>query len=81
MIRLHRLRGEQIYLNADLIESVEVTPDTVVTLIDGRKLVVVESPSDVVDLVREFRASILAAAAETFRDAPADLVSLPLPDD
>lgn len=80
MIRLHRLRGEEVYLNADLIESVEVTPDTVVTLIDGRKLVVVESPADVVDLVRDFRASILAAA-ESFRDSPAHLVSLPLPED
>ena len=62
MILLHRLRGEELVLNADLIEAVEPTPDTVVTLIDGRKLVVLESPGEIIEKVRLFRASILRAA-------------------
>ena len=46
MIRLHRLGGEshEFDLNPDLVLSVESTPDTVVTLTTGSKLVVAESP-------------------------------------
>ncbi|MFE7329416.1 flagellar FlbD family protein [Streptomyces sp. NPDC057565] len=36
MIRLTRFNGSHLHVNADLIESVEATPDTVVTLIDGK---------------------------------------------
>ena len=55
-----------MYLNADLMESIQATPDTVITMVDGRKLVVAESADEVVDRIRDFRASILAAA-EDFR--------------
>ena len=74
MIRLHRIRGEEMFLNADLIESVQATPDTVITLVDGRKLVVQESPEEVVEAVREFRASVLRRA-DDLRDA--DVVPFP----
>lgn len=74
MIRLHRIRGEEMFLNADLIESVQATPDTVITLVDGRKLVVQESPEEVVNAVREFRASVLRRA-DDLRDA--DVVPFP----
>jgi flagellar protein FlbD len=53
-----------MYLNADLIEVVEATPDTVVTLADGRKIVVSETPIEVVDRARLFRASVLATSEE-----------------
>lgn len=76
MIRLHRIRGEEFFLNADLVESVESTPDTVVTLFDGRKIVVGESVEDVVDRIRVFRASILRVADE-LRSGNAELVALP----
>lgn len=62
MILVHRLSGEPLYLNADLVESVETTPDTVVTLVDGRRVFVQEEPSAVVERVRSFRASLLVAA-------------------
>lgn len=64
MILVHRLKGEPLFINADLIESIEALPDTVVTLVDGRKAVVAESPSEVVDRIRAFRASILVAAED-----------------
>ena len=64
MIIVHRLRGEPMFLNTDLIESIEATPDTVVTLVDGRKFVVSESPDEVVQRTLGFRASVLAAAEE-----------------
>jgi uncharacterized protein YlzI (FlbEa/FlbD family) len=64
VIRLHRLGhpDEDLHLNPDLIVSVEATPDTVVTLTTTTKLLVTESPEDVVAAVRAWRSSVLAAA-------------------
>lgn len=62
MIRVHRLKGEPFFINADLVESIEATPDTVLRLIDGRRAMVAETPEEVVQLVVDFRASVLHAA-------------------
>ena len=64
MILVHRLRGEEMFVNADLIESLEATPDTVLTLVDGRRIFVEERPEVVVERVVGFRASLLVAADE-----------------
>jgi flagellar protein FlbD len=64
MIAVHRLRGEPMFLNADLVESIEATPDTVLTLVDGRRIVVADTPEEVAERIVEFRASILVSAAE-----------------
>lgn len=58
MIRLTRLNHVPVLLNADLIEHVDVTPDTVISLINGHKLMVLESPEEVRDRVLEFRRAI-----------------------
>jgi flagellar protein FlbD len=55
MIRLTRLNKVPLVLNADLIEHVEVTPDTVIALTTGQKLVVMESADEVIEKVIEFR--------------------------
>jgi flagellar protein FlbD len=62
MILLRRLNGSEFGVNADLIERLEVTPDTVVTLVDGTKYVVAEPVDEVIERIIEFRARILAAA-------------------
>jgi len=62
VIRLTRLNGSEMYLNADLIATVESHHDTVVTLVDGKHYVVAESAVGVVDAVTSYRASVLAAA-------------------
>jgi flagellar protein FlbD len=62
MILVTRLNGDTLAVNADLIQRVEATPDTVVTLVDGSKLVVTESVDTIIDRVRTFRASVVAAA-------------------
>ena len=64
MIRLRRLgsKAEAYYLNPDLILAIEATPDTVVTLTTHTKVLVADSPEDVVNAIREWRASILTAA-------------------
>ncbi len=75
MIRLHRLGGEshEFDLNPDLVLSVEATPDTVVTLTTGSKLVVAESPDSVTAAVREWRVGILERALRRNRMAEAPL--------
>ena len=62
MILVHRLRGEPMYLNPDLVESIEETPDTVLTLTDGRRTVVSDEAQDVVDRILRYRASVLVVA-------------------
>lgn len=64
MIVVHRLThpGEPLYLNSDLIQTIEATPDTVITLQNGSKLVVDESPEEVVQRIRSWRASTLSGA-------------------
>jgi len=72
MIRLTRLNHVPLVLNSDLIEHIDVTPDTVITLTTGQILRVRETAEDVVDRVVEFRRRIFAAQAE-----PAVLPQLP----
>lgn len=62
MIILNRLGGQQVAVNPDLIERAEPTPDTVITMVDGHKLLVAESIEEVVDAVRSWRASVAAEA-------------------
>jgi len=49
MIRVTRLNGSEFVINAEMIKFVESTPDTIVTLRDGEKLVVRESPDEIID--------------------------------
>ena len=55
MISLRLINGSNIVLNSDLIEFIEATPDTVISLSTGKKMMVQESVQDVVDKVVEFR--------------------------
>jgi flagellar protein FlbD len=55
MITVTRLDGAALVVNAELIELVEATPDTHLTLTDGRKLIVTESPDEVVARVIAYR--------------------------
>lgn len=75
MITLTRLSGSAFVLNSDLIERVDSTPDSVVTLVDGKKYVVKESLTEIIDLVRGYRGQIIAVSTQIVED---DLVD-PLP--
>ena len=55
MITLTRINGKDVVLNADLIEIVEKTPDTIISLSTGKKYIVKESIEDVVEKVLEYR--------------------------
>lgn len=65
MIRVTRLDGSQLYLNSDLIESVESTPDTVVRLTTQKRLLVREPAPQVVAMVLHYRR--LLARARSWR--------------
>lgn len=65
MVRLHRLDGKEFVVNVDLIETVEATPDTVISLTTGRKYVVRESVDEVVARALEFYRARLAGLAWT----------------
>ncbi len=58
MIKLRRLSDMEIIINSDLIELVEATPDTIITLTSGRKVVVLESVDEVIDKVIEYKRKI-----------------------
>ena len=62
MIELTRLNGSCLTVNCDLIKHAESAPDTVLTLITGEKLVVLEPRSEVTALILEYRAHVLRAA-------------------
>jgi flagellar protein FlbD len=62
MIPLHRLTDPEhpIHVNPDLIQTVESTPDTVVTMTNHAKLVVSETPYEITDLICAWRAAIVS---------------------
>lgn len=62
MIRVTRLNGAPLVLNSDLIEFVETTPDTVITLTTGGKLMVKESPEEITARATEYRRSLFERA-------------------
>ena len=64
MIMLTRLNGLPFALNPDLVERAEATPDTILTLCDGGKVLIGESVEELVTAVRAYRASILALAEQ-----------------
>ncbi len=75
MIMLTRLNGPRFALNPDLIERAESTPDTVLTLCDGHKVLVAETVEQLIALVLEYRAQVLSLA-ERLSTAP---VPVPAP--
>lgn len=75
MILLRRLNGTEFGINADLIERIEITPDTVVTLVDGTKYVVADSVDEVIDRIVSFRARIIATAEAAASESEAAPVS------
>jgi len=58
MIYITKLNNETILLNNDLIETIEETPDTVITLTTGRKILTQESMDDIIKKVIDFKIKI-----------------------
>ncbi len=62
MIQLTRLNGHRLMVNSDLIKHAESSPDTTLTLINGEKLVVLESCAEVLTRTLLYRAELLSTA-------------------
>jgi len=58
MIPLTKISGEPFFLNSDLIETVHSAPDTVITLTNGKKMLVAESPEEIQRRFLEYRRQI-----------------------
>lgn len=58
MIKVTRINGAELLLNAELIQTIESTPDTLITLIDGRKLMVNENVDEVVRRIITYRRKV-----------------------
>ena len=70
MIQLTRLNHVPLILNSDLIEHIEMTADTVITLTTGQRFLVRESPDEIVEKVIAFRKAILAGARCVYQEHP-----------
>lgn len=55
MIKVRKINGEEIVINAELIETVEARPDTTISLATGNKIIVQDKVSQVVEKVLEYR--------------------------
>ncbi len=58
MIFLNKLNGKEIVLNCELIERIEETPDTIITLTTGKKLIVSNSKEEIVKKVIKYKKTI-----------------------
>ncbi|HZJ76298.1 MAG TPA: flagellar FlbD family protein [Oscillospiraceae bacterium] len=58
MIRLTRMNKSEFILNIDLIRIIEETPDTVITLTNGHKMVVIESAEQIIEQIIEYKRKI-----------------------
>lgn len=73
MISLTRLNNQALTVNSDLIKFVEQSPDTLITLINGEKIVVLESAEEVVARLIAFRRSVLRGLSFVWDGSPAHL--------
>jgi len=67
MITLHRLGkpDAEVVLNCDLVLTIETTPDTVITLVTGARLLVNESPDEVIEAIKDWRIEVAQHAFGT----------------
>jgi len=67
MIKLTRLNAKELVVNAELIEFVEATPDTIVSMVSGKKVMVTESVDQVIERVIEYRGRCQQVLASSVR--------------
>lgn len=58
MIKVTLLDGKDIYVNAELIETIQETPDTIITLTNGKKMIVLDDPQDLLQKIVAYKRTI-----------------------
>jgi len=74
MIELHRLDDTKILINTDLIENVEETPDTVITLTNGNKYIVKEKIGEIVLEIMDFKSNVQFKRFTVMEDVKTTLI-------
>ena len=69
MIELTRLNGRPMVVNSDLIKTAEASPDTMLTLINGEKLIVREPIAEVTEKILAYRSRLLAVVARRLHNS------------
>lgn len=64
MIEVTRLNGTKVLINAELVEMVEETPDSVISFTTGKKLIVKESRQEIKNLVKSYKRDIMTTMQE-----------------
>jgi flagellar protein FlbD len=68
MIKLTGFNNKEFYLNCDLIEKIEVTPDTVISTTKDKKYIVRESPEVILRRITEFKRSYMQSMPEVVKN-------------
>jgi flagellar protein FlbD len=76
MIQITRINRHTLVLNSDLIEHIESTPDTVIHLVNGQKMIVLEPAEEIVRRVVEFRRSLLRESPRIATTASVETISV-----
>ncbi len=64
MIKVSRLNGSELIINSDMVEFIESTPDTIITLSDGKKIIVQQTPEELVEDIIAFRQRVMSPQTE-----------------
>jgi len=59
MVKLTKINNQEFYINSDLMEFIESTPDTIISLTTGKKVIVKESAEDVIQKIIEYKSKAL----------------------
>jgi flagellar protein FlbD len=65
MIHVKRLDDSELIINSDMIEFIEQTPDTIITLTDGKKILTKQTPEEVINMIIEFRQRVMQPMTKT----------------
>jgi len=68
MIKLTGLNNKEFYLNCDLIEKINITPDTVISTTNDKKFIVKESPEEIIERIVDFKRSYMRNKPEVIKD-------------
>lgn len=79
MIRLTRLNNQPLAVNCDLIKFIENAPDTLVTLLNGEKIVVRESLDEIIARIVAFRRDVLSGLSLTGADPVSQFSAVTVP--
>ena len=59
MVKLTKINGQEFYVNSDLMEFIESTPDTIISLTTGKKVIVKEAAADVIEKIIVYKGKAL----------------------